>query len=276
MPLDDATLTPAGSSETDHLCELVEALHITKSGRKTSPVAVVRETPLTIFLNDHEIVTLLCTGAHVESLAVGFLSSEGLIRHRDRLRSVEVDQSRHVVRVSSAEDTELAERLLGKRMITSGCGKGTTFYHALDSLQSRPPEHRLTLRPDQVRQLMAELNQRSDLYRRSRGVHNCALAVPDGIVLFRADIGRHNAADMIIGECFLGGIPTHDKVLLTTGRITSEILIKCAKARIPVLISRSAATSLAVQLARELTMTVIGYVRGGNMVVYTGAESLTP
>jgi FdhD protein len=81
---------------------------------------------------------------------------------------------------------------------------------------------------------------------------------------------------MIIGECFLGEIPTYDKVLLTTGRITSEILIKCAKARIPVLVSRSAATSLAVQLARELTMTVIGYVRGGNMVVYTGGESLTP
>jgi FdhD protein len=275
VPLHDAPLSPAGSSETDNLCELVEALHITRSGSKTSPVAVVREIPLTIFLNDHEIVTLLCTGAYLESLAVGFLRSEGFLRHRDGLRSVEVDHSRHLVRVSSAEDAQLAERLLGKRIITSGCGKGSTFYHALDSIQSRPPEHRLVVRPDQVRHLMAELNQRSELYRRSRGVHNCALAVPDGILLFRADIGRHNAADMIIGECFLGELPTHDKILLTTGRITSEILIKCAKARIPMLISRSAATSLAVQLARELTMTIVGYVRGGNMVVYTGGENLT-
>jgi FdhD protein len=107
-------------------------------------------------------------------------------------------------------------------------------------------------------------------------VHNCALARPDEIFLFRADIGRHNAVDMIIGECFLGGLPTHDKVLLTTGRITSEILIKCAKAGIPALISRSAATSLALQLARQLKMTVIGYVRGGTMVVYTGGENLAP
>jgi FdhD protein len=275
MPLHDAPLSPAVSSDTDNLCELVEALYITKSGRKASPVAVVREIPLTIFLNDHEIVTLLCTGAYLESLAVGFLRSEGFLRHRDSLRSVEVDHSRHLVRVSSAEDAELAEQLLGKRIITSGCGKGSTFYHALDSLQSRPPEHRLVVHPDQVRHLMAELNRRSELYRRSRGVHNCALAVPDGILLFRADIGRHNAADMIIGECFLGELPTHDKILLTTGRITSEILIKCAKARIPMLISRSAATSLAVQLARELTMTIVGYVRGGNMVVYTGGENLT-
>jgi FdhD protein len=275
MPFLDAPLNSAGSSDRDNLCELVEALSITRSGRKTSPVAVVREIPLTIFLNDHEIVTLLCTGAHVECLAVGFLRSEGFLPHRDRLRSVEVDHGRHLVRVSAAEDTNLAERLLGKRIITSGCGKGSTFYHALDALQSRPPEHRLVLHPDQVRHLMAELNQRSDLYRRSRGVHNCALAVPDGILIFRADIGRHNAADMIIGECFLRELATHDKILLTTGRITSEILIKCAKARIPVLISRSAATSLAVQLARELAMTTIGYVRGGKMVVYTGGENLT-
>ena len=276
MPFYDATLSSAGSSEMDNLCELVEALHITKSGSKTSAVAVVREIPLTIFLNDHEIVTLLCTGAHVESLAVGFLRSEGLLQHRVSLRSIQVDHGRHLVRVSSAEDAELAERLSGKRIITSGCGKGTIFYHVLDSLQSRPVKHRLVLRPDQVRNLMAELNRRSELYRRSRGVHNCALAAPDGIVLFRADIGRHNAADMIIGECFLGDLATHDKILLTTGRITSEILIKCAKARVPVLISRSAATSLALQLARELAITVIGYVRGGNMIVYTGGENLTP
>jgi FdhD protein len=100
--------------------------------------------------------------------------------------------------------------------------------------------------------------------------------LPEKIVLFRADIGRHNAVDMIIGECFLAGLSTQDKVLLTTGRITSEILIKCAKGGIPALISRSAATSLALQLARDLKMTVIGYVRGGNMVVYAGGEHIEP
>jgi len=276
MFLHDTTVIPKAPSEIDSLCEIVQVSQITKSGRKSSPVAVVREIPLTIFLNDHEIVTLLCTGAHVESLAVGFLTSEGLLRDRGRLGGVEVDHSRHIVRVSSSEDAAFAERLLGRRIITSGCGKGTIFYHVLDSLQSRPVEHHVPLRADQVRHLMGELNRRSELYRRSRGVHNCALALPEKIVLFRADIGRHNAVDMIIGECFLAGLSTQDKLLLTTGRITSEILIKCAKGGIPALISRSAATSLALQLARDLKMTVIGYVRGGNMVVYAGGEHIEP
>lgn len=274
MLLCDASVKSVAPSETDNLCEPIEAVHITRGGRRTSPVAVIREVPVTIFLNDREIVTLLCTGAHLESLAVGFLKSEGLIQHRGALRSVEVDRSRYFVRVSSTENAEFAERLLARRIITSGCGKGTTFYHVLDSLQSRPVERQVALHVDQVRHLMAELNQRSELYRRSRGVHNCALARPQEIVIFCADIGRHNAVDMIIGECFLSDLPTDDKILLTTGRITSEILIKCAKARIPALISRSAGTSLAVQLARELEMTVIGYVRGGNMVIYSGGENL--
>jgi FdhD protein len=269
----DATVIPTAPSEIDDLCEVVEVSQITRGGRKRSLLAVVREIPLTIFLNDHEIVTLLCTGAHVESLAVGFLASEGLLQDRGRLRGVEVDHGRQTVRVSSSDDSGFAEQLLGKRIITSGCGKGTIFYHVLDSLQSRPVEH---LQADQVRHLMGELNRRSELYRRSRGVHNCALALPEKIVLFRADIGRHNAVDMIIGECFLGGLSTQDKILLTTGRITSEILIKCAKAGIPALVSRSAATSLALQLARDLKMTVIGYVRGGNMVVYAGGEHIEP
>jgi FdhD protein len=272
----DATVVPTAPSQIDDLCEIVEVSRITRSGRKRSLVAVVREIPLTIFLNDHEIVTLLCTGAHAESLAVGFLTSEGLLQDRGRLRDVEVDHSRHIVRVLSTDDSGFAEGLLGKRIITSGCGKGTIFYHVLDSLQSRPVEHHVALRADQVRQLMGELSHRSELYRRSRGVHNCALALPEKIVIFRADIGRHNAVDMIIGECFLGGLPTQDKILLTTGRITSEILIKCAKAGIPTLVSRSAATSLALQLAHDLKMTVIGYVRGGSMVVYAGGEHIEP
>ena len=276
MFLHDTTVIPTAPSEIDDLCEVVEVSQITRNGRKRSLVAVVREIPLTIFLNDHEIVTLLCTGAYVESLAVGFLISEGLLRDRGRLRGVEVDHRRQVVRVSSAEDAGFAERLLGKRIITSGCGKGTIFYHVLDSLQSQPVEHHVVFRADQVRHLMGELNRRSELYRRSRGVHNCALALPEKIVLFRADIGRHNAVDMIIGECVLAGLATQDKILLTTGRITSEILIKCAKAGIPALISRSAATSLALQLARDLKMTVVGYVRGGNMVVYAGGEHIEP
>jgi FdhD protein len=261
-------------AKTDSLAKEVEVLRITKDRSRRTQVAVVREIPLTIFLNDREIVTLLCTGAHAESLAVGFLKSEGLLQERSKLKSVEVEADRQTVRVFTSESIALAEELFGKRTLTSGCGKGTIFYNVLDSLQSKPIKNSVTINADQIRHLMRELQNRSELYRRSRGVHNCGLANTERILIFRADIGRHNAVDMILGECFLREVSTNDKILLTTGRITSEILIKAAKMQIPMLISRSAATSLSLDLAHNLNMTVIGYVRGGSIVAYTGGETL--
>lgn len=256
------------------LTKEVEVLRVTKDKCRHTRVALVREVPLTIFLNDQEVITLLCTGAHVESLAVGFLKSEGLLRQRSGLERVEVDNNGQTVRVFTSERTDLAEQLFGKRTITSGCGKGTIFYSVLDALQSQPLTNQLTIRADQVRQLMTELHSRSDLYRRSKGVHNCGLADTESILIFRTDIGRHNAVDMILGECFLNEVDTTDKILVTTGRVTSEILIKAAKMAIPMLISRSAATSLSLDLANSLNMTVIGYVRGGNILAYAGTENL--
>jgi FdhD protein len=141
-------------------------------------------------------------------------------------------------------------------------------------LQSKPLENQITIKAEQVRKLMTELHKRSELYRLSRGVHNCGLATTKKILIFRSDIGRHNAVDMILGECFLDEVYTDDKILVTTGRITSEILIKAAKMQIPMLISRSAATSLSLELAHTLNMTLIGYVRGGSILAYTGEENL--
>jgi FdhD protein len=262
------------SADSNDLVKDVDVLNISKKSCRHTKVAVVTEVPLTIFLNDREIVTLLCTGAHIENLAVGFLSSEGLLQTREDLSHVEVDKNRQKVKVYTNANTELAEQLFGKRTISSGCGKGTIFYNVLDSLQSRPLTSQVTISTDQVRHLMAELHTRSDLYRLSRGVHNCGLATTEDIIIFRTDIGRHNAVDMIAGECFLKELDTRDKILVTTGRITSEILIKAAKMKIALLISRSAATSLSLELANSLNMTVIGYVRGGRILVYTGGENV--
>ena len=262
------------SVDSSSLAREVEVLRITKNRCRHARVAVVREIPLTIFLNDREIITLLCTGAHIESLAVGFLKSEGMLQHLSNLQKVEKGTDGQTVRVYTNEPTEMAEKLFGKRTLTSGCGKGTIFYNVLDSLQSQPVKNQVSIRVDQVRKLMTELHKRSELYRLSRGVHNCGLATIKKILLFRADIGRHNAVDMIMGECFLQEMDTSDKILITTGRITSEILIKAAKMKIPMLISRSAATSLSLDLAHKLNMTVIGYVRGGSILAYTGGENL--
>jgi len=233
---------------------------------------VVREVPLTIYLNDHEIVTLLCLGDHLKSLAIGFLKSEGLINRLADLKSVSVDEPNRLVRVEVNEDTALVEKLFSRRTVTSGCGKGTTFYNALDALVMEKINSPLTIRTDQVFRLMHRLGEASELYKITGGTHNSALATVDDLVLFRTDIGRHNAVDKIYGESFLENIFLKDKVLITTGRMTSEILIKTARMGIPVLISRSAATSLAVNLAEQVGVTLIGYVRGNNQIIYTGRE----
>lgn len=233
---------------------------------------VVQEVPVTIYLNDHEIVTLLCLGDHLKSLAVGFLKSEGLIGDRTSLGSILVDETNRLVRVAVDEDTELNEKLFLRRTVTSGCGKGITFYNALDALINEKIESPLSISIDQVFHLMQGLAKASELYRITGGVHNSALATVEDLVLSRTDIGRHNAVDKIYGESFLNNIPLADKVLLTSGRITSEILIKTGRMGIPILISRSAATTLAVSLAQQIGVTLIGYVRGKKMVVYTGRQ----
>jgi FdhD protein len=172
------------------------------------------------------------------------------------------------VRISA--DLEPVGKLWGKRTVTSGCGKGATFYHLLDSLNAKIVVSDITITASQVQDLMGDLNRSSELYRETGGVHSCALADAEKILVFRDDIGRHNAVDKIYGTCFLEDIPLEDKLLLTTGRISSEMTVKTARMGVSVLISRSAPTSLALDLAERLGLTVVGYVRGGRMVVYTG------
>jgi FdhD protein len=247
----------------------------TEQGLKETIRPVVREAPLTIYLNNQEIVTLLCLGDYPRTLAVGFLLSEGLLNRRKDLKAVLVEAESGVVRVEAREDTKLREKLYLRRTITSGCGKGTTFYHSLDALTTKKVESPLHIHTGQVFDLMKKMTDQSDLYKLTGGTHNSALAALEGLVLFRADIGRHNAVDKIFGECFLEDIPLGDKILITTGRSTSEILIKTARMGIPVLISRSAATTLAISLARQVGVTLVGYVRGKNLIVYTGRHRVS-
>ncbi|MEN6487086.1 MAG: formate dehydrogenase accessory sulfurtransferase FdhD [Syntrophobacteraceae bacterium] len=231
---------------------------------------VVRERPVTLYFGGREVVTLLCAGHHLDELAVGFFHAEGFLREPGELKEVRVDEEAGRVDVHATTDGALAERLWSKRTISSGCGKGSVFYHALDALMSKPVSSALEVSGRQVLERMEDLRQLSETYRHTHGVHNTVLATPERVVLFRDDIGRHNAVDMIVGHAFLKGIRLDDKLLLTTGRLTSEILIKAAKVGIPVLISRNTATSLAIQLAESLAITLVGYVRGGRFTVYTG------
>jgi FdhD protein len=235
-------------------------------------VPVIAETPLTVYLNGREIITLLASDDALDYLAVGFLASEGLVKEKSDIRNVDFDDDGTAVRIETDGTDPLAAGLLERRTVTSGCGKGTTFYHVSDALQVKSPGSGPEVSARQILDLMKELHGRSELYRTAGGVHNAALCSPEGILVFRDDIGRHNAIDKIHGECFMEGIDVSRGILVTTGRISSEILIKAGKIGVPVIASRSTPTTLALELAERIGVTVVGRVRAGGLTVYTGRE----
>jgi FdhD protein len=235
---------------------------------------VIRERPVTLYLNGRETVTLLCSGHHLDELAVGFFYAEGFLRSVEDILGIDVDDEAGSVNLSARGDSSITEGLWQKRTISSGCAKGSLFYFSLDALLSKPVKSDIRITPGRILDRVEDLNRLSETYRRTHGVHNTALADPDRVVLFRDDIGRHNAVDMIVGHVFLHGIPLRDKMLITTGRLTSEMLIKAAKVSIPVIVSRNTATSLAVELAVSLGVTLIGHARAGKFTVYSGQERI--
>ncbi len=228
---------------------------------------VVMETPLTIFVNGQEIVTLLTMGDNPLELAVGFARSEGFISERADLLGWHEDKG--VVRLEVRGDANLVGKLLERRTLTTGCGKGTTFYHPLDALRVKPLSSEAFFSPEEILARVGELNTRSEVFKRTGGTHNASLATRKETLLFRADIGRHNAVDMLVGRALLDGIDLWGTALFTTGRISSEILLKVAKMGVPLLVSRSAPTELALKLADELCITVVGYARAGRLNLYT-------
>jgi len=235
---------------------------------------LIKEQPVTLYVNGRELVTLLCAGHYLDELAVGFLYGEGFLERPEDLERLEIDDEEGRVHATVRGDAALTERLWMKRTVTSGCGKGSLFYFSLDALMSRSLSSTATFSATQILDRVEELHQLSKTYRRTHGVHNCGVAEGDRILIFRDDIGRHNAVDMLVGHSFLNGVSLEDKLLITTGRLTSEILIKAAKVRIPVLVSRNTATSLAVELAGSLNITLIGYARAGKFSVYSGEERI--
>jgi len=227
------------------------------------------EAPVTIFLNGNELVTLLCIPEKIDRLALGFLRSEGILNSIDEVISLHVKQAEGLVEVELKSESGLVEKLYGKRTITSGCGKGTIFFNVLDSLRSSPMEGDLKISANKICLLMEALQEKAELFKLTGGVHSAALADREGILYFAEDIGRHNAIDKIIGECLLAGIPTDDKIIISSGRLSSEILLKAAKLKIQLLVSRAAPTSLCIELAESLNITLAGFVRGKRINLYS-------
>ncbi len=248
--------------------EKFPVLRVTKEGESNIEEVVAREFPLTLILNNQELVTILCSPMDLKYLATGFLFSEGLLNSKDEIKKMTVDDQKGVVRLETVEDKGFAQDVLSKRMLTSGCGAGTTFFRAVDAA-SQKVESQMEITVDEVFALVKEFQHGSKVYLATHGVHSAALCDRKSILIFSEDIGRHNAIDKIFGECFLKDMPTDERVIVTSGRISSEILNKVAKQGVPIVISISAPTSVGVKVANNLGITLISSVRGKKMNVFT-------
>ena len=230
---------------------------------------VASELPVRLVVNGRQLVTLLCTPTELQELAVGFLLSEGVLRQRSDLASVSVENDPPAVNISVPSLSSDAEARFETRTISSGCGKGVTFtnYDRERDRRLIVPDKILSL--DDIRRLLSVFRNISTLYLETGGVHSAALSDGKSFLLFSEDIGRHNAVDKLLGKAFLQGLSLENKVLFTSGRVTSEIVTKAGRNRLPVLISRAAPSCMAVNYAEDLGITLIGFARGDRMNIYT-------
>jgi FdhD protein len=227
---------------------------------------VVQEQPMTIVANGIELATFLCTPVKLDYLTIGFLVFEGIIRGLEDVRDLDVDPENGVVEVKLATNVVRPAR----RVFTSGCGMGLTF--TLRISHYPPLVSGLTLTAEQIFPLMQQLFDGATMYRASRGIHAAALSDTERVLLLAEDVGRHNALDKILGEAMMRGIQTAGRILLTSGRISSEMLRKGACMGTPFLISRTSPTTFSIEAAKRLGITVVGYVRRNSFNLYTHPE----
>ncbi|MFC1703791.1 formate dehydrogenase accessory sulfurtransferase FdhD [Candidatus Omnitrophota bacterium] len=249
----------------------IDVLRINNGTRKNLDDLVTEEVPLTIHLNGKELLTLLCSPRDLKELSIGFLYSNGLIQSLEEIENIIIDAQYWNSHIELKTKNE-ATQLLFKRLYTSGCGRGTIFYNALEPIRKRKIAGRSKISSEKIIKLINSFQKMSLVFRETGGVHSAALANSDSILAFKEDIGRHNAIDKIIGEALLRGIDTKNLIILSSGRISSEILSKVERIRAAFLVSRSAPTDQAIKRARELNLTLIGFVRSRRMNVYTAEE----
>lgn len=243
---------------------------IDHEGREVETV-VVTEKALTLFLNGREIVTMMTIGDHPDLLAVGFLLNQGMLRADDEITAIDYDEDIATVVVRTARETDYEEKLK-KKVQTSGCAQGTVFGDLLDELEGIELSKTARLKTSWLYGLTKKINTEPSLYLKAGAIHGCVLCQEDRPLVYMEDVGRHNAIDKIAGYMFLNNVAPDDKIFYTTGRLTSEMVIKCVKMKIPILISRSGFTAWGVDLAREAGLTLIGRARGKRFVCLAGIE----
>jgi FdhD protein len=257
-------------SEEAGLTESCSLIRFDRDSATKIEKSTAREYPLTIMFNGCQLVTMLCSPDSLQDLAVGFLSSEGFLRSKDEIQTITVDQVRGVVRLQTIDGREVSQETLSKRLISTGCGRGAAFYSATD-VDNTVIASKTSITTQEILSLALTFQHASPVYQETHGVHSAALCRGINILVHAEDIGRHNAVDKVFGQCLLKGISTDDCLLITSGRISSEIAHKTVKKGIPILVSISAPTTLAVQIAEKMGITLVASVRGGKMDVYTNS-----
>ena len=235
--------------------------------------AVVTERPLTLYLNRQEIVTMMTIGDHPDYLAVGYLLNQNMLRPDDEIEGVDYDEELDVVVVRTKRETNYEEKLQ-KKIRTSGCAQGTVFGDLMERFDEIRLPQEARLRTSWLYSLTRKINSAPSLYLEAGAIHGCVLCQGDRPLIYMEDVGRHNAVDKIAGYMLLNEISPDDKIFYTTGRLTSEMVIKTVQMGIPILVSRSGFTAWGVDLARQAKLTLIGRAKGRRFVALSGEERI--
>ncbi len=236
---------------------------------------VAGEFPLTIKVDDREVVTLMTLGTYPELLALGYLRNQRLVESVYDIKSIKVDWDRETafVETHAGEGIIDWENKLSKRTVTTGCGQGTVFSCTLDKIYENPLP-KAFIRQSTLYGLLSNIAKFNEIYKQAGAVHGCALCEDTSIEIFVEDVGRHNAADTIAGQMWMDGTSGEGKIFYTTGRLTSEIVMKVAHMGIPILLSRSGITYMGLELAQDLRVTMIARAKGRHFLVYNGSDTI--
>src|SRR6266436_3270137 len=235
--------------------------------------AVVMERPLTLFLNGREIVTMMTIGDHPDYLAVGYLLNQNMLHADDHITGIDYDEELETVVVRTDHETDFEDKLK-KKTLTSGCAQGTVFGDLMEKFEEVRLDPDAVLKTSWLYALSKKINTAPSLYLAAGAIHGCVLCEQDRPLVYMEDVGRHNAVDKIAGYMHLHGISAADKTFYTTGRLTSEMVIKTVQMRIPILVSRSGFTAWGVELARRANLTLIGRAKGRRFIALAGAERI--
>ncbi|MFJ7831273.1 formate dehydrogenase accessory sulfurtransferase FdhD [Peribacillus sp. NPDC097206] len=248
-----------------------EIIRISKGEVQQTEDTVVTEFPVTVKINGQEFVTMVCTPEYIEDMVIGYLASEGIIRKYEEIKEIWFQEKEGYVHVKTDKLNPYYQEFQNKRYITSCCGGSRQgFVFVNDALTAKKMENMtVRLTPEDCFRLMKDLQQSAVTFQQTGGVHNAALCDVNGLVLSRMDIGRHNALDKIYGYCLKNGISLEGKAIVFSGRISSEILLKVAKIGCELILSKSAPTELALELAEGLGITTVGFIRNDSMNIYT-------